>query len=594
MAERLRAAEETAEEKPAAPAVVRPAPAPSNREAAEKLGGPSGGQVGRDDVTDVGGLAGNRAVAQWLGGGPGTAPAAPAPAAPAPKVVEPPPIDWIESLPAHIKQQIDNFGANQEQAADKGDKRLMEARERNRVTFMRTMRWAMGDDDAAIQKHFQEIAPIDVGDGEELWAHVSVRDKLAEVKAELATQGLPMPQTTVGLGMRGDHLNRGTHGRTWFTHAVGFAVDWRAYQTPRITDERLITLFQMVTGGRPDMKTSVEGDTRVDLEVKIGKGTADPAETKKLLDSVDAEYTRLTEASETFKNDLPKQTLDRLREVEQARHAVVTAKRALAKLVERKKPKATAEQIEAAKKAITDAQEHYDKVSAAIVPDLPKLFEPWTKKIDDRIGEIDKQFADAGVDEELLTSDFGLAAKEKTVRKLQADEKAAAKDPEKQAKLRTDLADARKDIADRRKYREDKTVELGGGSDKASRAKGRKKIQDLIDEKFQLITLKSLRNGLVTNANGFVFRSKLATDDPAIDQLLGLMPENKGGFFTPDEAGGQADTFSGAHGYGLAFIKSMVGHGFEAGMAWRGGSDPMHFELAAGRKLLKTAGQSPL
>ncbi len=584
--------------------MVRP-PAPvSNREAADLLGGPGPAAVGRDNVANLGGPAGNRAVAQWLGSSSGTGvSAAPAPGAtqaspvqqkqPAPnpgaqhtttpaKAVEPPPIDWIESLPGHIKQQIDNFTPDQEKAAGQGDQRLAEAQARNRVTFMRTMRWAMGDDDAVIQKHFQDIAPIDVGDGDELWAHSSVRDRLATVKTELEAQGIPMPKTTVGLGMRGDHLSRGTKGRTWFTHAVGFAVDWRAYQTPRITDERLIKLFEIVTGGRPDMKASVESDTRIDLEIKMGQGTADPAESKKLLDSVDAEYTRLTEASDKFKTDLPDETLDRLRELEQARYAVITAQRALARLAARKKPKATKDEIDAAKKAITDAQEHYDKVRTAIVPDLPKLFEPWTKKIDERIDAIDRHFAQAGIDEEQLTSDFGLKAK--------VAKAAALKD-----------ADARKkafeDIAARRKYREDKAAELGGGTDKASLAKGRKQVQELIDEKFQLITLRGMKDGLMNNTNGFVFRGKLATDDPAIDQLLGLMPENRGGFFTPDQEGGSSDAasgkFSGQHGYGLAFIKAMVSHGFEAGMAWRGGSDPMHFELAEGRKFLKTAGQSP-
>ena len=575
MGDRVRAAEEKTEEKPAAPVIVRPAPVASNRESADLLSGPGTDAARRGDVAVLGGPAGNRAVAQLLG---------PASADPA--------IDWIESLPAHIKQQIDNFSAAQEKAADTGNEKLADARTRNRQTFMDTMRWAMGDDDTVIQQHFQAIAPIDVGGGEELWAHSSTRERLAAVKAELEAQGIPMPQTTVGLGMRGDHLSRGTKGRTWFTHAVGFAVDWRAYQTPRITDDKLITLFDVVTGGRPDMKTSVEGDTRIDLEIKMGQGKADPAEAKKLLDSVDAEYTRLTQASETFKTDLPKETLDRLGEVEQARFAVGTARKALARLKARKKPKAaTADEIAAAEKAVTDAQERYDKLVAAVVPDLPKLFEPWTKKIDERIAAIDQEFTDAGVDQKQLTSDYGLKEQDKKIKQVRKDEatlaKAKIKDEAKLAQLHQQAQEMAEDLAERRKYRADTTTALGA-----------KKVQALIDEKFKLITLRGLKEGLITNANGFVFRTKLATDDPAIDQLLGLMPENRGGFFTPDAAGGEAQAkagqFSGEHGYGLAFIKSMVSHGFEAGMAWRGGSDPMHFELAEGRKFLKTAGKSPL
>ncbi|WP_433296124.1 hypothetical protein ACQP2F_37620 [Actinoplanes sp. CA-030573] len=771
MAERLRAAEELADEKAADPVRVRPAPA-SNREAVAALGGPAAGPVATDEVAGLSGRAGNRAVTQWLGqgSGAGTGSAAPAPGpvtapgpapgktpapgpvtapgpapgktpAPGPvtapvagpavpqkqpapdpaaqattppppkKAVEPPPIDWIDSLPAHIKMQIDTFDAAQEKLADEGNKALSDARARNRVTFMHTMRWCMGDDDAVIQKHFQEIAPIDVGDGEQLWAHISTREKLAEVKKDLEALGVPMPQTDVGLGMRGDHLNPGKHGRTWFTHAVGFAVDWRAYQTPRITDDRLIKLFEIVTGGRPDMKTSVEGDTRLDLEIQIGQGKADANEQKKLLDSVESEYKRLSEGSEKFKTDLPAATLDRLREVEQSRVAVVRAQRALTQLTAPKKgKKATPEQVEAAKKAVADAKEKYDKIVAAVVPDLPKLFEPWVKKIDALIAPLDRHFKDLNVDVDMLTSDYGFGERQARIEQMQAAQakivkaaggdlpkvlqlhrdaldlqaridaaKGALPDPDNgwrsdleaiekatggvltglgpvedvlgdllpKAKLEVkpatpvkpgtlkqptidalrtaaaklgprftalaarivpsaatygltdaDITAAKEDVAARRKYREDKTAELGGGTDKASMAKGRKTIQDLIDEKFQLLTLKGLKDGLITNANGFVFRSKLATDDPTIDQLLGLMPENKGGFFTPDAEGGEAEAkkgkFSGEHGYGLAFIKTMVSHGFEAGMAWRGGSDPMHFELAEGRKFLKSAGASPV
>ncbi|GIF18120.1 hypothetical protein BJ973_008914 [Actinoplanes tereljensis] len=727
MVERLRAAEETAAEQPAAPTPARPR-IESNQEAAARL---TTAPNGRDDVAALGGLAGNRAVAQWLGADEGTpsagpvapqqfgpAPPGPGSAGPGPTtagpgvpqkvpaagpaggtttpvagkaVPPPPPIDWIESLPGHIKQQIDNFNDAQVVAADKGNPGLLDARARNRVTFMQTMRWAMGNDDAVIQKHFQEIQPMDVGQGEQLWAHVSTRERLLEVKAELEAQGVPMPQTTVGLGMRGDHLSRAGLSRGWFTHAAGFAVDWRANATPKIKDPKLITLFEMVTGGRPDMKTSVEGEKRIDLEIKMGAGTADAAESKKLLDSVESEYKRLEEASDKFKTALPAATMDRLREVEQARFAAVTAQRKLDRLQKRTRPKATAAEIETATNAATAAAKHFEEVRAKIGPDLPKLFEPWTKQIDEKIAVLDQHFKDANVDVEMLTSDFGLderAAKVAALRKAESD--AARKAGPDVGKLRqlhqdavalqaridaakaagltdpdlakieeavggvlrgvepleealtgilpkakfevkaavagkgkaetitalkaaadklgprfTDLAkrivpaaatfdqneaDAvatAEDAALRRKFRDEKTAVLG-----------KKKIDTLIEEKLQLLTLKGLKDGLINNTGGFVFRSKLEVNDPALDQLFGLMPENRGGFFTPDPAGGEkeakAGEFSGQHGYGLLFIKTMVAHGFEPGMAWRGGSDPMHFELAEGRKFLTSAGGSPV
>lgn len=584
MGNRLRAAEEPE----AGPAPARPitSPAPqSNREAADRL---SADPAGRHEVADLSGLAGNREVARWIEPPEGTRSAAP----PSPRIPSPapPPIDWIEALPTHIKQQIDNFTPAQEKLADDGNQRLADARTRNRITFMRTMRWAMGDDDAVIQKHFQDIQPIDVGDGGQLWAHAATRARLLAVKADLEAQGIPMPQTTVGLGMRGDHLNRADKSRGWFTHAVGFAVDWRAYATPKIADQKLITLFETVTGGRPDMKTSVEGEKRLDLEIKMGQGTADAAESKKLLDSVEAEYQRLADGSAKFKTDLPKETLDRLRELEQARFAARTAQRKLDKLV-RGRPKAPPAEIDAATKAATDAKEHHAKLRAAIETDLPKLFEPWIKKVDEKIALIDQRFTAAGVDVELLTSDYGFAAKNK---QIQRKKKAAGRATgDEAAALLAEVEELKDDLARRRKYRADKTAELGGGRE------ARKKIDALIDAKFDLMTLKGLKDGLEHNTAGFVFRSGLDVNDPAVDQLLGLMPEMpRGGFFTPDEAGGEkeakAGRFSGEHGYGLAFVKSMVEHGFEAGVAWRGGSDPMHFELAEGRKFLTSAGTAPI
>jgi hypothetical protein len=550
----------------------------SNRETAEAL---KTGPAGRKEVADLSGVAGNREVARLLGA---NLPAGVVAGA------APPPIAWIDSLPAHIKQQIDNFSPAQEKLADEGNQKLDDRRTHNRATFMQTMRWAMGDDDAVIQKHFQEIQPIDVG-GAELWAHISTRERLLEVKADLEAQGIPMPQTTVGLGMRGDHLARGDKGRGWFTHAVGFAVDWRAYSTPKIADKKLIALFETVTGDRPDMKTSVESDKRIDLEIKMGQGTANAADAKKLLDSVESEYQRLAEGSEKFKTDLPKETMDRLRELEQARFAARTAQRKLDTVRTRKKPKATAEEMEAATKAAADAKERHTKLQAAVETDLPKLFEPWVKKVDTKIAAIDKKFTDAGVDVELLTSDFGFEDRNK---KIQAKKKAAGKATGDEAtRLLAEVRELKDDLAKRRKYREDKAAELGGGRE------GKRKIDALIDDKFDLMTLKGLKDGLEHNAGGFVFRSKLDVNDPALDQLFGLMPEMpRGGFFTPDAEGGEkeakAGKFSGEHGYGLAFIKSMVEHGFEPGMAWRGGSDPMHFELAEGRKFLTSAGASPV
>jgi hypothetical protein len=627
-------------------------------------------------------------------------PAAGAAAGAAKAVEPPPPIDWIAGLPEHIQKQIDALGAAGFAKANAGDPRFVDARTKNRITFMHTMRWLMGkNNDAVIQKHFEDIKPMDVsggkGDDNLLWAHVSTRERLLEVKAEVEALGQPMPQTTVGLGMRGDHLHTAGKGPGWYTHACGFAVDWRAYPNPRIADPKLITLIDVVTGGPPHMKTSVMGEKRVDLEIKIGQGTADPAEKKKLFDSIESEYKRLTEASEKFKTDLPKETLDRLREVEKARGPATAAAERLANL---KRSKASKDKIDAAQQAFDDANKTFEKLRTALMADLPKLFEPWIKKLDERIAVIDQHAQDAGVDLDLLTGAYGFKERKENIDALAKTERAIAAtsaadvatvlqlhrdalaikaridaaragvtdpdqfksdldeiekatdavltglDPLQEAlggilpkakfeikpvaplkagkvsqqtitALKADagklgpkfnkvavrvlpnavtfdeteagLTEAKDDYAKRQAYRAEKVKALGQG-----------KVDQLLAEKVQLMSLKGAREGLLTNAGDFLIATKLESGNPSVDQLLGVMPETKGGFFTPDPDGGEkeaaAGKWSGGHGFNLAFIKAMVNHGFELGMAWQGGSDPMHFELAEGRKFLKTGGKSRL
>ena len=53
-----------------------------------------------------------------------------------------------------------------------------------------------------------------------------------------------MPQTDVALGLREAHLHPEFFGEGWYTHATGFAIDWRAYVAPHITDPSLIALFE--------------------------------------------------------------------------------------------------------------------------------------------------------------------------------------------------------------------------------------------------------------------------------------------------------------------------------------------------------------
>jgi hypothetical protein len=190
---------------------------------------------------------------------PGTtaskAPASTAPAPPgtkpAPAAPPPPPIGWINELPNEIQDQIDAFAAAFLAKATKAE--VEGQRNAHRMTFMGTMRWLLGSDENT-QAHFREIKPMANAKNasSQLWAHVSTRERLVQVQQDLKRQKIPMPQTSVALGLRGWHLN--PHGKSarFFTHATGFAIDWHAYSAPHITDPVQIALFSTTKAHRKD------------------------------------------------------------------------------------------------------------------------------------------------------------------------------------------------------------------------------------------------------------------------------------------------------------------------------------------------------
>lgn len=659
-------------------------------------------------------LAGNRALAGRLvvarDPASGTSPGPPAGAPPQPDIA------WIDSLPGEIQTQIDTFSDSvlsklpaAKQAA------MLEQRTANRITFMNTMRALFGTD-AATQAHFGEIQAMGNDPKYPLWAHVSTRERLLEAQADLKSQNTPMPQTDVALGLRGDHLHPQGKSAGWFTHATGFAIDWKAHAAPHITDPRLIELFKTVTGGTPHVDLNMTTTGRLDVIEKMGQGKATPAESQAFLGRLESEYNRLVADSQKFKTDLPETSLAPLRAVEDARTAVAAARGKLRWLQGRAAKKAD---ITAAADVLTTAVATFDAAKKDAEAHLTQIFEPWTKLLDRKIAAIDKAAADQGVDLGLLTGTYGfkeLRAKaaalklkqsglEQSARKIlaeiitiQRDAQAliariqaakawlaapgttplpaaatgwnadldaaetdanaaiASLDPAKAAlatilpgavlepkalaairpsavaqgfmtatRTAVDRLPARattaatkvsavadplskviaeatgnaRTIAERTAYRAEKVTALGGGTDKTAEAKGEKAVGELLQTKLQWLNLKGAKQALQTNAEEFVFKSADVLN-PAITQLLGLTSGTRGGgVFTPDtETGGEAEAKAGkwsdTHGFNLAFMKAMVSHGFELGVAWQGESDTMHFELVEGRRLLESGGTRAL
>jgi hypothetical protein len=328
-----------------------------------------------------------------------TAPAqAPAPvAAPAPAE---PDTAWIAELPGEIQEQIDMFSEKYlSRQTEARQQVLLGQRAANRITFMRTMSRFLGSFDA-VEAHYKEIKPMP---GTNLWAHVSTRERLMAVQEDLKAQGSPMPETDVALGLRGDHLHPEGKQGGWYTHAAGFAIDWKAYAAPHVTDERLSALFETVTGGKTYFDLGLSPQARISLLEKMGQGTADEKESSAFLARVESEYIRLRDGSKKFKTDLPESSLAPLREVEAARTSVIQLTQHLAYLRQHGHKKA---EVEEAAQQLVAAKAAFDEKLKAVRPHLNEIFEPWTEKLQARIDQINKAAAAQGVDLEKLSGRF--------------------------------------------------------------------------------------------------------------------------------------------------------------------------------------------
>lgn len=657
------------------------------------------------DVLELQRLAGNKATVQrfWP----------PKPAS-SPQEAEAagltPNITWIDDLPGYIKTQIDTFSEDyfDKQVPDK-KKALMEKRSANRATFVRNMRPYLGSD-AAIAAHFKDIHPVSSikDQGDQLWTHSSTRERLLEVKADVEAKGSPMPSTTVGQSLRGRHLHPESKapGAGMMTHAMGFAIDWKAYATPHVTDQRLHALFETVTDRKPALDIGVGWTQRHDLIEAMGKDkNGVSAAGQQLLDKIEKDFNDLVAASNRFKVDLPETSLAPLRAVESARSAVVSAERDLAQLYKSKRR--TKQQIEDAKAKIVAARAAFDEAVTVARPLLPAIFKPWTDKLDARIAKIEADASAKDVDLGKLTGKHGfqdLGKKLAGIKRSQRPHLGVAKavlgevrrvlatinevahrvataeawlaapgrrapDPADAERWAGDLAElrgqldavraaaqplqstlaalvpgAKIDVKERkpgaparftdstisalRKKLDALPGRIEGGTTKlekvreplaelvaseqsvaadiasrkeytaaATKRLGKAGVQSLLADKLRLISLRGAKDGLLTDAKGFVFGAK-SVKNPAITQLLGIMGGTEGGgFVTPDRDGGeqqrkqaQAGKWSSEYGFNTTFVLAMVRRGFELGVAWEQSPDTMHFELVEGRRLLESGG----
>lgn len=192
----------------------------------------------------------------------------------------------------------------------------------NRTDFLMGTTPYRGSLEEAIT-HFSEITLVNEVPGK-VNLHKSAADKLVSVANMMAQLNLPMPSTTVALGLRNRYRPHDRVGKSYNAHPMGFAIDYRAPANPKITDNRTIALIKVMTGevsnfqlrdrkGRPltaDLYTK-RSSTRRRLIRRFGdqfpSKTMDAdtlAEARHFLGEFEREYYRVSKASKHFVTDI--------------------------------------------------------------------------------------------------------------------------------------------------------------------------------------------------------------------------------------------------------------------------------------------------
>ena len=420
---------------------------------------PAGEAVGspqHQSLLDLQRAAGNRAVAllvQRDAGTPTTPAAGATPTAVAANPLEDKRIAWIETLESQLRFTIDSVGDKMSAQISKIEKELAKARARvaaakddaaraaaqpdvdkyekqlsaieaanqsnwakNRHAFMDYMACSLGSD-AGTERYFKSLVHMSsLANG--LIVHPEVARRLTRVESDLQKQGLPMPQTTVGQSLRGDHTGgRKRVGAGMLTHAMGVAVDWFAMKNPHFKDPRVRALIEAVTGSKPSMqlgdkpgekelgpaygsKGSVKQLVQELGEAAMGNGPTDPkaaAELERkrgiLMERISKQYERLKLASDAFEVSIEG---DARGEIQKAHYDLISLEKDLAEKAKEfrkasrvKKPDPAKvaplqKAVEEAQKALASRREEVRKASAT-------WFAPWIKKLEDKMKPLEDE-----------------------------------------------------------------------------------------------------------------------------------------------------------------------------------------------------------
>jgi hypothetical protein len=353
------------------------------------------------------------------------------------------------SLDARIDQAKDDATRNrlieQRQALDT---KYHDRRVRNRHAFLDSFSCTLGGDAGTRDLFANQLVSFMTPD---LIVHRTVAERLEKVRAELELAGIPMPETSVGQSLRGDHTlsKRQFNRSSLLIHALGYAIDWHAYRNPNLVDPRLHALIEAVTGQSNRMALPLWGERRAKIKAMgkaaMGQGTA-PADQQQFLDLVGPVFDRAKAVSESFRTSLPEASKTELSqlftELKTLTANVGTANAALAtaRAKAKAKPDAVAPAEAAATKAAADLKAKRDEIP----PKLERIFKPWRDKIDERVKAMEQEVTDLGVDLRKVQPEDWLGPLRV---EIQAHKKSAAESKGRLVKVDADATRAGRDLA---------------------------------------------------------------------------------------------------------------------------------------------------
>jgi hypothetical protein len=308
-----------------------------------------------------------------------------------------------------------------------------------RKAFLRTMRCLLGPDPAT-KNHFSALEEVMPG----LWLDAEAAARMRQVRTALQAVGHDLPSTDVGQGLRGHHLQNHQYG--WWGHALGFSIDFLAYENPHITDPRTSRLVELLTGDADRMKFTDARGKELDYGARraiirgIGEksaagedATGDPAFAR-FLDQVDQQYLGMVAGSRKLQEDtsvlpaenrrqleeLKRDYVDLYEKVADARTDVASQQKNLnaarktvrARLVKAaaaagvRTPKIDDATVDAdpemapAVERLAKSRTDLDQLTArqaALKDRLPAIFAPWLTRIKDEFLDLDTAAGKQGV-----------------------------------------------------------------------------------------------------------------------------------------------------------------------------------------------------